>query len=254
MSLEHLLSSNLHMDLHVDLDIDLKSVKFRKVQEILADPKKQFIIVDGVIGAGKTTVISLIEKYINNSDTNLKMKAIYEPVKVWSDTGALQYFYSNIEKHCYEFQTYSYITRIKSVIDDIYNCQDADIYILERSIWTDKYIFMALLKDLVGDMRFNMYNTWWEMWSYLMPMRVDKWVLLDTSLEESLKRISSRNRNGESAVDKDYQTKLYIKHIEFYNQLKEENKPVVIIESDIMDTDFITNNEKIEQIIAIILN
>jgi deoxyadenosine/deoxycytidine kinase len=250
---------SLDRDLQVDLNIDFKSLKFKKVQEILADTKKQFIIVDGVIGAGKTTVISLIEKYINsntntNSNLQLKVKAIYEPVKIWSDTGALQYFYNNIEKNCYEFQTYSYITRIKSVIDEIYNCQDADIYILERSIWTDKYIFMELLKDLVGEMRINMYNTWWEMWSYLMPMRVDKWVLLDTSLEESLKRINSRNRNGESAVDKDYQTKLYVKHIEFYNQLSEENKPVVIIDSGIMDTDFITNNDKIKKIIDLILN
>ena len=249
---------SLDRDLQVDLDIDFKSVKFRKVQEILADPKKQFIIVDGVIGAGKTTVISLIEKYINSNTANpnlkVKIKAIYEPVKLWSDTGALQYFYKDIEKNCYEFQTYSYITRIKSVIDDIYNCQDADIYILERSIWTDKYIFMELLKEIVGEMRINMYNTWWEMWSYIMPMRVDKWVLLDTSLEESLKRISSRNRNGENAVDKGYQTRLYIKHIEFYNQLQKENKPVVIIDSTIMDTDFITNTDKIEKIINLILN
>lgn len=244
---------SLDSNLHIDLNIDFKSVKFRKVQDILSDPKKQFIIVDGVIGAGKTTVISLIEKHIN-SYKDLKVKAIYEPVKLWSDIGALQYFYKDIEKNCYEFQTFSYITRIKSVIDEIYNCPDADIYILERSIWTDKYIFMELLKEIVGEMRFNMYNTWWEMWSYIMPMRVDKWVLLDTSLEESLKRINSRNRNGENAIDKGYQTRLYVKHIEFYNQLQEEHKPVVIIESNIMDSDFITNNEKIKKIIELILS
>jgi deoxyadenosine/deoxycytidine kinase len=246
---------SLDIDLQIDLNIDFKSVKFKKVQEILADKNKKFIIVDGVIGAGKTTVISLIEKEINKyKKLNLKVKAIYEPVKLWSDIGALQYFYKDIEKNCYEFQTFSYITRIKSVIDEIYNCQDADIYILERSIWTDKYIFMELLKEIVGEMRFNMYNTWWEMWSYIMPMRVDKWVLLDTSLEESLKRINSRNRNGENAVDKGYQTRLYIKHIEFYNQLKTENKPVVIIDSCIMDTNFIEDTEKIEKIIEIILS
>ena len=185
---------NRDVSLDRDLNIDFKSEKFKTVQSILADTKKQFIIVDGVIGAGKTTVISLIEKKIN-SDGKLKIKAIFEPVKLWNDTGALQYFYQDIQKNCYEFQTYSYITRIESVIDEIYNAQDADIYILERSIWTDKYIFMALLKDFVGDMRMNMYNKWWDMWSYIMPMRVDKWVLLDTSLEESLKRINSLNRN-----------------------------------------------------------
>jgi len=248
------LQADLSLTLPIDLNIDFKSTKFKKVQDILADPSKKFIIVDGVIGAGKTTVISLIEKQINNNGLNLKIKAIYEPVKEWNDTGALQYFYDNIEKNCYEFQTYSYITRIKSVINEIYDNPNADIYILERSIWTDKYIFMELLKDLVGEMRINMYNTWWDMWSYIMPMRVDKWVLLDTSLEESLKRITFRNRNGESAVDKDYQTKLYNKHIEFYNTLKKENKPVVIIESSIMDTDFIKNTDKIDNIIKLILN
>ena len=245
----------------IDLNIDFKSEKIKKVQELLANPKKKFIIVDGVIGAGKTTVISLIEKEINketNKETNkygkLKVKAIYEPVKLWNDTGVLQYFYKDIPKHCYEFQTYSFITRIESVIEELYNNQDADIYILERSIWTDRYIFLELLKDLVGELRMTMYIKWWTMWSYIMPMRVDKWVLLDTSLEESLKRINTRNRDGETAIDKEYQTNLYIKHIEFYDTLKKENKPVIIIDSAIMDTNLMIDNDKVVQIIDTILN
>ena len=242
------------MPLDIDLNIDFKSKKFKIVQDIMADPNKQFRIIDGDIGAGKTTVLSLLEKIKVHNGKPIKIKAIYEPVKLWSDTGALPYFYENIQKNCYEFQTYTYITRIESVIDAIYSEPDADIYILERSIWTDKYIFMELLKDYVGDMRMNMYNKWWDMWSYIMPMRVDKWILLDTSLEESLKRISNRNRDGESAVDKEYQTKLHHKHIEFYNQLKKENKPVVIIESKLMDSDFITNIENTENIIKQILD
>jgi len=237
----------------IDLNIDFKSEKIKKVQELLADPKKKFIIVDGVIGAGKTTVISLIEKQINE-DGKLKVKAIYEPVKLWNDTGVLQYFYKDIPKHCYEFQTYSFITRIESIIEELYNHQDADIYILERSIWTDKYIFLELLKDSIGELRMKMYNKWWTMWSYIMPMRVYKWVLLDTSLEESLRRINSRNRDGENAIDKDYQTNLYIRHIEFYDTLQKENKPVVIIESTIMDTNLIINNDKVAKIIEQILN
>ncbi len=241
----------------IDLNIDFKSEKIKKVQELLADPKKKFIIVDGVIGAGKTTVISLIEKEINkerNKYDNLKVKAIYEPVKLWNDTGVLQYFYKDIPNHCYEFQTYSFITRIESVIEELYNNQDADVYILERSIWTDKYIFLELLKDSIGELRMTMYNKWWTMWSYIMPMRVDKWVLLDTSLEESLRRINSRNRDGETAIDKEYQTNLYVKHIEFYDTLQKENKPVVIIDSTIMDTNLIDNNDKVKQIIDKILN
>lgn len=241
----------------IDLNIDFKSEKFKKVQELLADPNKKFIIVDGVIGAGKTTVISLIEKEINNEAYKygkLKVKAIYEPVKLWNDTGVLQYFYKDIPSHCYEFQTYSFITRIESVIEELYNNQDADVYILERSIWTDRYIFLELLKESIGDLRMTMYNKWWDIWSYIMPMRVDKWVLLDTSLEESLRRINTRNRDGESTIDKEYQTNLYIKHIEFYDTLQKENKPVVIIDSIIMDTNLMFDNDKIGEIINKILN
>ena len=235
------------------LNLDLNGDKLKIVHQLLADPKKKFIIVDGVIGAGKTTVISLIEKKIN-ADGKYKIKAIYEPVKLWNDTGVLQYFYKDIPKNCYEFQTYTFITRIESVIEELYNNQDADIYILERSIWTDKYIFMELLKDLIGDLRMTMYNKWWQMWSLIMPMRVDKWVLLDTSLEESLRRINSRNRDGESTIDKEYQTNLYVKHIEFYDTLQKENKPVVIIDSTIMDTNLMADNDKVVTIIEQILN
>ena len=140
------------------------------------------------------------------------------------------------------------------MIEELYNNQDADVYILERSIWTDKYIFLELLKDSIGELRMTMYNKWWTMWSYIMPMRVDKWVLLDTSLEESLRRINSRNRDGKSTIDKEYQTNLYVKHIEFYDTLQKENKPVVIIDSTIMDTNLIVDNTKVENIIEQILN
>ena len=237
----------------IQLNLDLNDDKLKIVHQLLANPKKKFIIVDGVIGAGKTTVISLIEKKINENG-KYKIKAIYEPVKLWNDTGVLQYFYKDIPKNCYEFQTYSFITRIESVIEELYNNQDADIYILERSIWTDKYIFMELLKDLIGDLRMTMYNKWWQMWSLIMPMRVDKWVLLDTSLEESLRRITMRSRDGESTIDKEYQTNLYVKHIEFYDTLQKENKPVVIIDSTIMDTNLMVDNTKVGEIIKQILN
>ena len=231
----------------LDINFQDKQEKFQKVQEIFINPTKKFIVVDGVISAGKTTLIRLLEKK-SNAEGKYKVKAIYEPVDLWNSTGALQYFYEDISKHCYEFQTYTYITRIASVIDEIYNNPDADIYILERSIWTDRYIFMELLRDFVGDLRMTMYNQWCELWAYIMPMRVDKWVLLDTSLEESLKRIKIRNRVAETGVSEEYQTNLYNKHIEFYNKLKEEGKNVLVIENNLMDANFITDGRVLENI------
>jgi len=243
----------------LDINFQEKQEKFQKVQEIFKNPNKKFIVVDGVISAGKTTLIRLLEANINNDNNqfenkknkqnkNIIVKAIYEPVDLWNSTGALQYFYEDIPKNCYEFQTYTYITRIASVIDEVYNNPDADIYILERSIWTDRYIFMELLKNLVGDLRMTMYNQWCDLWAYIMPMRVDKWVLLDTSLEESLKRIKIRNRLAETGISEEYQTNLYNKHIEFYNKLKDEGKNVLVIENNLMDANFITDGCVLENI------
>lgn len=240
----------------LDIDSIIQSQKFETVLKIFKDVNKKFIVVDGVIGAGKTTIIRLLEENINtktNPDRKLKVKAIYEPVELWNKTGALQYFYKDIGKNCYEFQTYTFITRIASVIDEIYNSQDADIYILERSIWTDRYIFMELLKDLVGELRMTMYNQWCDLWTYIMPMRVNKWVLLDTSLDESLRRINIRNRNGEESISSDYQKKLYEKHINFFDKLKKDNKPILIINNSLMDINFMENKEKMNEIINRIL-
>ena len=241
----------------LDIDIDIQSKKFQKVLEIFKDVNKKFIVIDGVIGAGKTTLIKLIQEDNNNNNNNInhpfKIKAIYEPVDLWNKTGALQYFYKDIEKNCYEFQTYTFITRIGRVIDEIYDNPDADIYILERSIWTDRYIFMELLKETVGEMRMIMYKQWCDMWSYIMPMRVDKWVLLDTSLEESLRRIEIRKRDGEDGISIEYQTNLYNKHIEFYENLKSDGKPVIIIDSNLMDSNFIEDKSHLDNIIKEIL-
>lgn len=250
------------------MSLDINKVfhieKLQKVHKILNDDSRVVVVVDGVIGAGKTTTIKEIEnrfEKINNDNENntnykkIKIKAIYEPVELWKTTGALEYFYKDIPKNAYSFQTFTYITRIASVIDEIYDNPDADIYILERSIWTDRYIFMELLKDSITELEMTMYMQWCDMWAYILPMRVDKWVLLNTSLDESLKRIEIRDRNGEkSGVSIEYQTNLYEKHIEFYNKLKSDGKPVVIIESKIMDENIINNDEKIDNIIKKILD
>lgn len=231
----------------LEMNIEMEQEKLQCVQNILKDRNKKFIVIDGLISAGKTTLIRLMESYLKEQGKNVK--AIFEPVNIWNTTGALKYFYEDIPKNCYEFQTFTYITRIKTVIDEIYNNPDCDIYIMERSIWTDRYIFMELLKEQVGELRMVMYNEWCDMWALLLPMRVDKWVFLDTSLEESLRRIRLRARDGEDGVNEDYQRQLYHKHIEFYDLLTRTNRPVVKIENGLMDNDFINKVDILKEIV-----
>ena len=53
---------------------------------------KRFIVIDGVIGAGKTTLINLLIKKYNRIN-NIKVHPIFEPVDIWREVGALPEFY-----------------------------------------------------------------------------------------------------------------------------------------------------------------
>jgi deoxyadenosine/deoxycytidine kinase len=226
-------------------------------------PSKKFIAIDGLIGAGKTTLIRLITDYY--SEKGLKVHPIYEPVEMWQETGALDLFYSDIPAKCYEFQSFVYVTRVKKVIQEVLAHPEADIYLLERTVFTDRYIFVEMLRDLLGPTRMAMYAEWWDMWSCINPIHIDKWVLLDVSLDESLRRIKVRSRDEETGISAEYQSNLRAKHHEFYanlqttfsnpTQIQDQNQAqhskssqVCIIPPMLMDADYINKSEPLKQI------
>lgn len=225
------------------------------VREIIYSPAKRFIVFDGIIGAGKTTLIKLLHEYY--SGLGYKTHPIYEPVDTWQSTGALQHFYEDIPARCYEFQTFTFITRIQRIIDELLKHPDNDIYLLERSIWSDRYIFTALLEGEFGPVRLAMYKQWWSLWSVLVPIKPYKWVLLDTSIDQSFARITQRARNEEkTGVSSDYQNKLALQHKVFFDQLQRDRSTadaVIVINNRLMDANFITNRGVLEKIAHTIL-
>jgi deoxyadenosine/deoxycytidine kinase len=236
-------------------------------------PTKKFIAIDGLIGAGKTTLIRLITDYY--STQGLNVHPIYEPVEMWQETGALDMFYSDIPAKCYEFQSFVYVTRIKKVIREVLAHPEAEIFLLERTVFTDRYIFVEMLKDLLGATRMAMYAEWWDMWSCINPIHVNKWVLLDVSLDESLRRIKARSRNEETGISTEYQTNLRAKHHVFYTRLQETLKSelqetlgqqnnsepstvsssasVLVIPPSLMDMDYITDPTPLKKIAELII-
>jgi deoxyadenosine/deoxycytidine kinase len=228
-----------------------KSIDIHHFRELIAN--KQIYVFDGVIGAGKTTLLKLLTKHMNKMGK--KTLAIYEPVDVWRNVGALDEFYKDIPGKCLEFQTFTFITRVKRIMTEILENPDYDYYILERSIWTDRYIFVELLRDVMGPIRMEMYNQWWDMWISLMPMLPNKWVFLNTSLQESIRRICIRDRFEEkNSISIEYQNNLYNKHIEFYNKLKDSGHNTIEVESEIMDKNFMEDDSVIDSIYNLVID
>jgi len=240
--------------LTLQLNIKMDFSKFENNQKLYQQFRdllhnKQLIVIDGLIGAGKSTLIKLIVK---ENKYKKKIHPIYEPVDIWRDTGALQLFYQDIPAKCMEFQTFTFITRIKRIMTEVIENPDVDIYLLERSVFTDRYIFVELLREMMGPTRMKMYEEWWDMWSLLLPLKFNKWILIDTSLEESINRICKRDRKEESGISIEYQKNLYDKHHQFFQKLKDIGENTVIIPKKIMDENYLDNREKIKNIMDMI--
>lgn len=196
---------------------------------------KKVIVIDGLIGSGKTTILNSLSKLLN--DKGIKTMALIEPVEDWKKIGALEHFYKDIKQNCYEFQTYVYITRIKDLLEN-YNKykNDYDVFIVERSIFSDRYIFVEMLKEDMGTTRMKMYDEWCDLWKKLIPFEFNMFILLDTTVETSMKRLKIRNRCEELGISDEYQTNLRNTHLNFYkNVLNDLNYPKIIINKEIME-------------------
>jgi deoxyadenosine/deoxycytidine kinase len=177
----------------------------------------KFIVIDGLIGSGKTT---LIRECLLPQLKKLGYRAceIKEPVEKWKETGSLEQFYKDPARRAFQFQVMAFHDRVKEC-QQVYNenKDNIDIFILERSIFTD-ILFMQTLADsgLMDNSECNDYNNLWKMWTNVMPFKPTMFVYLKPSIDTCMIRLHERNRKAESGVSADYQQKLQEKHDKFF--------------------------------------
>ena len=197
--------------------------------------KPIILAIDGIIGAGKTSLVKLLGVKLTNAikmrlcstgtiktdnvlfehatNDNLNICIIYEPVELWKSTGALAHFYEDKANHAYDFQSFVYITRIQAIKNAVKANPDADIYILERSVFSDEYLFVEMLHNdgTLNDTQMRMYKTWCRTYDELLPWSPSGFIYLSPSLKETIARIKTRARVGED-VNHDYQMALLLQH------------------------------------------
>lgn len=73
-----------------------------------AQSNQKYFVVEGNIGAGKSTFLKVINTFLN-------AQVVYEPHEKWQNVGGenlLEKFYADTQRWAYTFQTYAFITRI----------------------------------------------------------------------------------------------------------------------------------------------
>jgi deoxyadenosine/deoxycytidine kinase len=170
------------------------------------------ISLDGNIGAGKTTLLKKLKNIPG-------VYVIEEPVGVWEQFNVngkniLQHFYEDQSRWAYTFQNAAILTRIIHINKAIKENPGYKLYITERSVLTDKFVFAKMLhKDkIIDDMEMQLYNMWFDNFG---TMDVSGILWLTTDVQTCVERIKIRGRPGEENISREYLENLDKTHHEW---------------------------------------
>jgi len=185
--------------------------------------------VDGIIGAGKSTVLKLLRQ---NSI------CLEEPVADWGEL--LENFYEDINKYAYPFQLQVLLSQ-KKQYDPVKNSTD-NIFI-ERCPETSRDVFFQMLKEdgFFSDKQIQVYNDTWKRIAY----DVDHHFILHLPIEQAWARIQKRGRKGEDGI-----TLPYLRNLDkHYKETYENRDNVTWISSLLTPTEIVDEiNKKINEL------
>jgi len=172
--------------------------------------KNGIITVEGLIGAGKTTLCQNLRQRLG--ETRVEGREIIfvaEPVDVWSTfvdadgTPMLTLFYANPKNWAFSFQMMAYISRLAALKKARDENPDA-IIVAERSLEADRYIFAQMLVDdgCINALDHKVYTHWFD--TFAGEYCPDLVLYLDTPVDIAEARIKSRARTGEDPIQRSY--------------------------------------------------
>ena len=209
-------------------------------------PKNQpCFVVEGNIGAGKSTFLKIIGNY-------LQAQLVFEPHEQWQNIGGenlLDYFYKDTQRWSYTFQSYAFITRILAQQEHARRNKQP-IQVLERSIYSDRFCFAknCFEMGLMTSLEWKLYQEWFGWLVESHTTQPSAFIYLRTDVEICYERLVKRNRSEETGVSRDYLELLHRKHEDWLIHNKEvassvHSVPVLVLECN---EDF-ENNQTVQK-------
>lgn len=193
--------------------------------------KPILLCIEGLIGAGKTTLCNEIENNIENiTMDNMKVKILKEPVDFWRELGLLDRFYKDQKRWAFTFQLTALVTKCIELM----SLEDNTIYIIERSPYTDLNCFAKLcnISGSIDDMEMNIYKLYFNHFITELQNKCSiKFIYLKTSPDICMERIKKRNRIEEKNIPIEYLISLE----QLHNEWLLNNSIILNGNSDILD-------------------
>jgi len=167
------------------------------------------ILLEGNIGAGKSTMGKILK-------TSGLFDFIEEPVEAWQEGFAanlLDAFYSDMERWAFTFQITAFVTRAKTW-QEVLALTDHSRVVLERSIFTDRYVFATNSHRLGGmtDAEWQVYCGLWDFLATNYCVEPECILYYRTPAEICVERMKTRGRSEESGVSLEYLCQLEALH------------------------------------------
>lgn len=196
--------------------------------------KSKFIVVEGAIGVGKTSLVLLLSKKFN-AKSNLE---------IVEENPFLSKFYNDIERYAFQTQIFFLLNRYKQQLElvqqDLFNQLLFSDYLFAKD-----RIFAHL--NLSGN-ELSMYEHLYEIMVEDVP-RPDLIIYLQASTELLMKRIALRDRPFERKISYEYMRRLNLAYQEFFSY-PDNYKKSTLIKIDTNDLDFISKKKDLEYIIS----
>ncbi len=190
----------------------------------------QFLVIEGNIGAGKTTLASMLAE-----DYNAKLV-----LEQFADNPFLPKFYHDQERYSFPLELsfladrYNQIKKQVLDLDLFHSFLVADYYFAKSSIFA---------RNTLKDDEYRLFRQIFDIVFESMP-KPDLYVYLHTDSNNLLNNISKRGRDYEQNISKEYLEKIRTGYFNFLKQIT--TFPVLII--DINNIDFVHNPDHYGQL------
>ncbi len=198
--------------------------------------KYNYIVIEGNIGAGKTTLAGRIADQYN----------AHLILEQFDDNPFLPKFYQDPEKYSFPLELSFLASRYKQLNDEL---SPRNLF---KTFTVADYYFMKSLvfasSTLKGD-EYNLYRQIFYIIYGTLPMP-DIFVYLHLSPEHLLNNIKKRGRDYEQSITLEYLQKIQDSYFTFFKQ-NPANKYLIL---DINDIDFVADEDHYNKIIEIIFS